>query len=136
MPSWREHELVRMTRKAHVQLPTDPWQPGRPNRQAARLWQDSLMGLTAAGIFLLGWRIEVPVLNWILMIAGGSFQRGPFLGILCSTQRRPAERSGAGQALTRLRSSRIFAPDRSAPPHHRQLTPRQGMTGEVPLRPV
>ena len=31
------------------------------------------MELAAAGVFLLGWRIDVPVLDWILMITGGFF---------------------------------------------------------------
>jgi hypothetical protein len=31
------------------------------------------MGLVAAGVFWLGWWIDVPVLNWILMIVGGFF---------------------------------------------------------------
>jgi hypothetical protein len=31
------------------------------------------MGLAAAGVFLLGSRIDVPVLDWILMITGGFF---------------------------------------------------------------
>ena len=31
------------------------------------------MGIVAAGVFLLGWRIQVPVLDWILMIVGGFF---------------------------------------------------------------
>ena len=32
-----------------------------------------LIGLASAGVFWLGWRIEVPVLDWILMIVGGFF---------------------------------------------------------------
>ena len=32
-----------------------------------------LIGLVSAAVFWLGWRIEVPVLNWILMIVGGFF---------------------------------------------------------------
>jgi len=31
-----------------------------------------VIGIAAAGVFLLGWWTEVPVLNWILMIVGGS----------------------------------------------------------------
>ena len=31
------------------------------------------MAFIAAGIFLLGWWIDVPVINWILMIVGGFF---------------------------------------------------------------
>jgi hypothetical protein len=31
------------------------------------------MALIAAGVFWLGWRIDVPVLGWVLMIAGGFF---------------------------------------------------------------
>ena len=32
-----------------------------------------LMGLAAAGVFWLGWRLQVPVLHWLLMIVGGFF---------------------------------------------------------------
>jgi hypothetical protein len=32
-----------------------------------------LMGIVAAGVFWIGWRIDVPVLDWILMIVGGFF---------------------------------------------------------------
>jgi hypothetical protein len=32
-----------------------------------------LIGVASAAVFWLGWRIEVPVLNWILMIIGGFF---------------------------------------------------------------
>jgi hypothetical protein len=31
------------------------------------------MGLGATGVFVLGWWINVPVLDWILMIVGGFF---------------------------------------------------------------
>jgi hypothetical protein len=71
----REYELVLYDPQGpDVQLPTDPVAAGPP--PTVRLLDYGkilLMGLTAAGIFLLGWRIEVPVLNWILMIAGGFF---------------------------------------------------------------
>ena len=33
----------------------------------------ALIGLAAAGVFWLGWWIEVPVLEWILMLVGGFF---------------------------------------------------------------
>jgi hypothetical protein len=32
-----------------------------------------LIGLASAGVFWLGWWIDVPVLNWLLMIVGGFF---------------------------------------------------------------
>lgn len=31
------------------------------------------MGVVAGGVFLLGWWIQVPVLDWILMLVGGFF---------------------------------------------------------------
>jgi hypothetical protein len=31
------------------------------------------IGLAAAGVFWLGWRIEIPILKWVLMIIGGFF---------------------------------------------------------------
>jgi hypothetical protein len=30
-----------------------------------------LIGVAAAGVFTLGWRIDVPVFDWLLMIVGG-----------------------------------------------------------------
>lgn len=72
----RQHELVLYDPQGpDVQLPGDPVAaPGPP--QPLRLI-DYLkvlpFGLVAAGVFWLGWRIEVPVLNWVLMILGGFF---------------------------------------------------------------
>lgn len=38
------------------------------------------VGLAGAGVFWLGWRIDVPVVNWLLMIVGGfPFALGVFL---------------------------------------------------------
>ncbi len=34
---------------------------------------DGRKPLAAAGVFWLGWRIDVPVLSWVLMIVGGFF---------------------------------------------------------------
>ena len=40
-------------------------------RDGARGRADVGIGLAAAGVFSLGWRIDVPVLEWVLMIGGG-----------------------------------------------------------------
>jgi hypothetical protein len=57
-----------------VGIPTDPIRTGAVPRPGLL---DHLkvagVGLIAAGIFALGWWIEVPVLEWILMIVGGFF---------------------------------------------------------------
>ena len=55
-----------------VHLPTDPVDSGPvpPPTLADHLWF-LLIGLAAAGVFALGWWIDVPVLDWILMLVGG-----------------------------------------------------------------
>ena len=37
------------------------------------LWNAPVVGQAAAGLFWLGWWIDVPILDWILMIGGGFF---------------------------------------------------------------
>ncbi len=69
----REHELVLYDPQGpDVTLPGDPVAVGPPPRPTLL---DHLkvvgMGLAAAGVFWLGWRIDVPVLDWVLMIIGG-----------------------------------------------------------------
>ena len=71
----REHELVLYDPQGpDVTLPDDPVDSG-PNPGPTVL--DHLkvvgMGVVAAGVFWLGWRIDVPVLDWVLMIIGGFF---------------------------------------------------------------
>lgn len=71
----REHELVLYDPQGpDVQLPSDPVEAGPiPPPRLVDYFKIILMGLAAAGVFWLGWRIEVPVLNWLLMIIGGFF---------------------------------------------------------------
>ena len=69
----REHRLVLYDPQGPtVHLPTDPIDdsPTPPPGFGAYLTV-VLVGLVAAAVFLLGWRIDVPVLDWLLMIAGG-----------------------------------------------------------------
>jgi hypothetical protein len=71
----REHELVVYDPQGpDVHLASDPIEsrPIPPPRLGA-YFTFLLMGLAAAGVFLLGSRIDVPVLDWILMITGGFF---------------------------------------------------------------
>ena len=49
-----------------------PAEPDRPHSVVDYL-KFVGMGMLAAGVFWLGWTIDVPVLNWILMIVGGFF---------------------------------------------------------------
>ncbi len=58
-----------------VYLPTDPPEetgPVPPPSLGDHLTVVA-MGVAAAGVFLLGWWIQVPILRWILMIGGGFF---------------------------------------------------------------
>ena len=71
----REHELVLYDPQGpDVHLPSDPVESGPtpPPRLVDHL-KILLIGLAAAGVFWLGWRIDVPVLDWLLMIIGGFF---------------------------------------------------------------
>jgi hypothetical protein len=70
----REHGLVLYDPQGPtVHLSTDPIEdsgPTPPPGFGAYL-TFVLIGLAAAGVFWLGWRIDVPVLDWLLMIVGG-----------------------------------------------------------------
>jgi hypothetical protein len=72
----REHELILYDPQGpDVHLPDDPVEPeepASPPKLMDYLWLAG-MALIAAGVFWLGWRIDVPVLGWVLMIAGGFF---------------------------------------------------------------
>ena len=71
----REHELVLYDPQGpDITLPSDPVEAGPvPPPRLVDYLTFVLMGLGAAGVFWLGWRIDVPVLDWILMIIGGFF---------------------------------------------------------------
>jgi glycine C-acetyltransferase len=71
----REHELVLYDPQGpDVHLPGDPVdsEPVPPMTLVDTL-KFVPIGLAAAGVFWLGWRIDVPVLDWLLMIVGGFF---------------------------------------------------------------
>jgi hypothetical protein len=69
----REHELVLYDPQGPtVRLPTDPIDTGPAPPPRLRDYLTFVgIGLAAAGVFWLGWRIDVPVLDWILMLVGG-----------------------------------------------------------------
>ena len=70
-----KHELVLYDPQGpDVGVPADPAHIG-PVPQPSLLdhLKVVLMGVAAAGVFMLGWWVDVPVLNWILMISGGFF---------------------------------------------------------------
>lgn len=71
----REHELVLYDPQGpDVTLPGDSVESGPiPPPSLFDHLKIVLMGLAAAGVFWLGWRIDVPVLDWFLMIIGGFF---------------------------------------------------------------
>jgi hypothetical protein len=57
-----------------ITLPGQPVEPAPPERiRLVDYLKIVPIGLAAAGVFWLGWWIDVPVLNWILMIVGGFF---------------------------------------------------------------
>ena len=71
----REHELVLYDPQGpDIHVPGDPAEscPVPPVRLVDHL-KVLLMGLAAAAVFWLGWRIDVAVLHWLLMIVGGFF---------------------------------------------------------------
>ena len=71
----RQHELVLYDPQGpSVYLPHDPVDAGpvEPPSLLDHL-MIVLMGVAAAGVFWLGWWIDVPVLEWILMLVGGFF---------------------------------------------------------------
>ena len=71
----REYDLVLYDPQGpDVGIPGDPiTTPDEPKLATRVLGYIKILsiGLASAGVFWLGWRIEVPVLNWILMIIGG-----------------------------------------------------------------
>ena len=71
----RDYELILYDPQGpDVSLPTAPIEPGPPERIRLVDYLKILpIGVAAAGVFWLGWRIDIPVLNWILMIVGGFF---------------------------------------------------------------
>jgi hypothetical protein len=94
----REHELVLYDPQGpDVTLPGDPLPGPTPPLSLFDRFKMVLMGLAVglagAGVFWLGWRIEVPVLEWVLMFVGGfGFSLGVFLiGIFVSA---PASEDG------------------------------------------
>ena len=71
----REHELVLFDPQGpDIHVPGAPVESG-PDQSTKLVGylKILLMGGAAAGLFWLGWRIQVPVLNWILMLIGGFF---------------------------------------------------------------
>jgi hypothetical protein len=57
-----------------ITLPTEPLEPAPVERIRLRDYLKIMpIGLAAAGVFWLGWWIDIPVLNWLLMIVGGFF---------------------------------------------------------------
>lgn len=69
----REHRLVLYDPQGpDVSLPDDPVDSG-PTPPPTLLDHLTIVGigLAAAGVFWLGWWIDVPVLEWVLMIGGG-----------------------------------------------------------------
>ena len=71
----RDYGLVLYDPQApDVMLPREPLDPPPPERiRLVDYLKIAPIGLAAAGVFWLGWWIDVPVLNWILMIVGGFF---------------------------------------------------------------
>ena len=69
----REHGLVLYDPQGpHVQLPSDPLPEEMPVRIGfADYAKTILFVLAGVGMFAAGWWLPVPVLNWLLMIAGG-----------------------------------------------------------------
>ena len=78
----REHGLIVYDLEGpSVHLPDDPLpEPDQPptlidNIKFAAFFGG--VGLVGAGVFWVGWRIDVPVLDWLLMIVGGFFALMP-----------------------------------------------------------
>ena len=69
----REHGLVLYDPQGpDVTLPDDPVDSGPiPGPRLLDYLMFVGIGLAAAGVFWLGWWIDVPVLEWVLMIGGG-----------------------------------------------------------------
>src|SRR4051812_46348888 len=69
----REHELILYDPQGpDVTLPDDPVDSG-PSPRPTLLDHLKIVGigLAAAGVFWLGWWIDIPVVEWVLMIGGG-----------------------------------------------------------------
>jgi len=71
----RKHDLIVYDPQGpDVHLPDEPIDPTPiPPPSATDILKFVPMAFIAAGIFMLGWWIDVPVINWILMIVGGFF---------------------------------------------------------------
>ena len=69
----REHGLVFYDPQGpHVQLPSDPLPETGPLRIGFADYAKTILFVMAGvGMFAAGWWLPVPVLNWLLMIAGG-----------------------------------------------------------------
>jgi hypothetical protein len=69
----REHGLVLYDPQGpDLTLPDDPIETAPVPRPTLLDHLKILgIGLAAAGVFWLGWRIDVPILEWVLMISGG-----------------------------------------------------------------
>ena len=71
----REHELVLYDPQGpDIHVPGQPIEvaPIPPMRLIDYLMVVPI-GLASAGVFWLGWRIDVPILDWVLMVVGGFF---------------------------------------------------------------
>jgi hypothetical protein len=71
----RKHELVLYDPQGpDVSLPSDPVESGpTPPPRLIDYLKIAAVGLAAAGVLWLGWWIDVPIVSWVLMIAGGFF---------------------------------------------------------------
>jgi hypothetical protein len=71
----RKHGLVLYDPQGpDVSLPTDPIDTGpEPPPRFVDYLKIVLIGVAAGGVFWLGWWIDVPILDWVLMIVGGFF---------------------------------------------------------------
>jgi hypothetical protein len=71
----REHDLVLYDPQGpDVHPPADPVEPAPiPPTRFVDFLKIPLIGIAAAGVFWIGWKIDVPVLDWVLMIVGGFF---------------------------------------------------------------
>jgi hypothetical protein len=71
----RKHGLVLYDPQGpDVSLPTDPIDTGpEPPPRFVDYLKIVLIGVAAGGVFWLGWWIDVPILEWVLMIVGGFF---------------------------------------------------------------
>src|SRR5215217_5995452 len=71
----REHELVLYDPQGpDVHVPGEVIEPTpNPPPRLVDYLQILLMGVAALGLIWLGWRIDVPVLSWLLMIIGAFF---------------------------------------------------------------